>query len=516
MNSNSTGIKSIVLPTDLKAQKTITEETFSSTGTLPTLIGSARLTTVDDSDDDHSLGHRETCEATTTQLPIVSEQESFNELNEDIEQRHGKSDVGGSRRTNSFSTLDDLGSEYDKFEDKSEHWQNGHHHHHIDDILYMDVTENEAAEILLKGIDIAEKWADRGLVALYKGQYMMRNENYEEASTKFEESLGYYAERTPEVCEETGVLDLTPHLCSLLIECYHNQDVLHRSISVAKEWISRYPTNPSPRCAMAWILREMGQWTDSISICTWGIEKLPETEMIMTLYDIRGKNYYTIGEYEKAVRDFEKVKSMSSKNLARFIPDKPDFINVNDFNPRKYPQKVMSKGRPDLTMRNQEVNRRVLELYSIQLAENRPNTPKPSPQTYEDLMVAQLGSSRPSSSSSSSNMSKTSAAFFSSLFKTARDEMREKEKKETMKTKPRRVYPVQEGVGRHCSKCHLGVEFFSSLSEVDGADFGAGAGESKTAPATMMGAKAKSPTRAGMPSSPKRLLKGIDTLGKIM
>ena len=450
----------VVLPTDLKNQRTVTESTYSSTGTviieeIP-YSGSARAI-LDDSDDDLSIGPKGGISSLNGGHFPSSEENSFRELNESIERDHMSRDNGSTSPAGSgLLSFDELKEEYDDFDEKSEHWQNKHHHHHIDDILYMHVTESEASDILLRGIDIAERWADDGLLALYKGQYMMRNKLFENASEKFEESLGYYRERTPDYCLEHGTLDLTPHICALLIESYYMQGILHRSISVAKEWIEKYPTSPSPRCALAWILREMEQWGDSIATCSGGINKLPETEMIMTLYDIRGKNYFTLGEYEKAAKDFEKVKNMSAKGLTRFTPDKPEFINIGDANPRHAAPKIIPRARPDLTLRATKVNQRVMELYSMHLAENRASTPQPSPQTYEELLNAQLSTSsnRATPTSSMANSRNSAAVFFQSLYKTAKAELRAQDLEGIKNCNKRRVYAVNEKAGRNCAKCH--------------------------------------------------------------
>ena len=348
----------------------------------------------------------------------------------------------------------------------------------------MHVTESEASDILLRGIDIAESWGDDGLLALYKGQYMMRTGQFENAAVKFEESLGHYRERTLEYCLENGVLDLAPHVCALLIESYYMQGVLHRSISVAREWIDKYPTSPSPRCALAWILREMEQWGDSIATCSVGIEKLPETEMIMTLYDIRGKNYFTIGDYEKAAHDFEKVKSMSEKNLTRFAPEKAEFFSIGSANPQQAPPKAIPKARPDLLLRVTKENRRVMELYSMHLADNRATTPQPSPQTYEDLLKAQLNSQTLRSASGGKG-SNSASVFFQSLYKTARREMRDADALSLNDCNKRRIYAVNKSVGRHCAKCHDGYDF-DAQADLKGGLF--------------------SPTKSGSPNATKRLL----------
>lgn len=475
--------RNIVLPTDLKNQRTVTESTYSSTGTViieeiafSTGSGSAVL---DDSDDDLSVGPKGGIASIRS-----GEEDAFRQLNESIEMDHMRRDAG----TISSGMLDinELKEEYDEFDERTEHWQNENRHHHIDDILYMDVTETEASDILLRGINIAERWADDGLLALYKGQYMMRSRFFDNAGEKFEESLGQYRERTPEYCLEHGTLDLTPHICALLIESYYMQGVLHRSISVAREWIKKYPTSPSPRCALAWILREMEQWGDSIAACTGGIDKLPETEMVMTLYDIRGKNFFTLGEYEKAARDFEKVKSMSQKGLTRFTPDKPEFFSIGNSNPQLAAPKILPKSRPDLALRATKENQRVMELYSVHLAENRATTPQPSPQNYEELLNAQLNIS--SNRATPASNSRTSAgAFFRSLYKTAKEELRLQDL-EGLKPKnihKRRTYAVNEKAGRDCAKCH--------------ADYDFGGAESKGE--TFSPAKSKSSS-----SPPKRLL----------
>ena len=226
--------------------------------------------------------------------------------------------------------------------------------------------------------------------------------------------------------------------------------MLPRAMNVAREWIARYPTNPSPRAALAFIQREQQQWTDSIQTCSAAIEKLPETEATMTLLDIRANNYYTLGDYEQAAKDFEKVKSLSAKGLARFAVDKPQFLTINECNPRYKPAPEVPRGRPDILKRQKEESRRVMELYSLFLAEN----PQMQPQTAEELEASKGVLSR---AQTPARVGPNSSGMFMSLMHTVRANMQEEARK-TRKVLERN-YEVREEIGRFCAMCHKDHSF---------------------------------------------------------
>ena len=435
----------------------------------------SRSAVVDDSDDDVSVN------SVSKRVEAASSiEETFSE--EVIESSEDGDHAKHRQRVNA------LEHEYNDFEEHSDHWQQQHVYdlHHIDEILTAHITEEHAGKVLLHGIDIAEKWGDMGLLALYKGQYMLRDKLYEQAAKKFEEALEYYRDRLPSKCEETGEMDLTPHLFSLLIECYHEQSMLPRAQSVAREWIARYPTNPSPRAALAFIQREQSQWTDSIQTCTAAINKLPETEQTMTLIDIRGNNYYTLGDYEQAAGDFGRVKALSQKSLARFAVEKPNFFTINECNPRLAALREVPKGRPDILKRQKEEGRRVMELYSLYLSQH----PSIQPQTAEELAATKGVLSR---AQTPSRMKPTSAGFFKTLLTTARKEIQKEARLENkLKT---RNYEVHEEIGRFCSMCHRDA---SSTEEKRG-----------SSPSQTRRAQAQPPV------SPKRLMHGR-TLGQFL
>jgi|MDTB01.3.fsa_nt_gb tetratricopeptide (TPR) repeat protein len=435
---------------------------------MSTKSGSAVV--VDDSDDDvsvHSVSKRVDY--------ALSVEEAFSE--EVIEQ------LEGGDHDMHYERVEALTNEYKNFEEHSDHWKHQHvyDHHHIDEILTAHITEEHAGRVLLHGIDIAEKWGNMGLLALYKGQYMLRDKLYDQAASKFEEALEYYRDRLPSRCEQSGEMDLTPHLHSLLIECYHEQNMLPRAMSVAREWIGRYPMNPSPHAALAFIQREQQQWTDSIQTCSAAIDKLPETEQTMTLIDIRGNNYYTLGNYEQAASDFSRVKALSQKSLARFAVDKPKFLAINDYNPRLVAPIQVPRGRPDILKRQKEEGRRIMELYSLYLSEN----PAVQPQTSEELMATKGILSR---AQTPSRMESTSTGFFKSLLHTARVQMREEaRRKNKVETQN---YEIHDDVGRFCAMCHGNA---SSM------DKKRGSGPSKTRKA-----------HPHPPLSPKRLMHGLN------
>jgi len=287
-----------------------------------------------------------------------------------------------------FSAMQIQPVDYDHYGFYHEHEE----HHEMDDML-------------LRGIATAQKQNDRGLVSLYRGQIMCNAGAYEDAAVQLEKALEYYrhlnlssvgdemsnnsskgsasggqgqgqrqgqgqgqsrqAQRSAAFRRERGVeleeekdaeeedkdrLDFCPHIYSILVEAYYNIEQLHRATSVAREWVQKYPKNVSPYCSLAWVQMKQLQYDDCIKTCTNAINKLPETEGMMTLYSIRGKCKELLEQYEEAVEDFKYIKELASKNLARFAPEKAVFFKV-DKAPRPVPQGLAPKSRPDITLR---------------------------------------------------------------------------------------------------------------------------------------------------------------------
>ena len=285
--------------------------------------------------------------------------------------------------------LDALEDEYNmEFDDSSDHvpFSDFSHHHHLDDMIDMHITDVEADAVLIQGINIAERWGDEGLYRLFRGQKSLRDGNYEFAVEQLELALAPFRERDLSTTEEMGVLDLQPHISSLLIDAYTSYDppFYTRAISVAKEWIKKYPKNVSPYSSIVYNLYDMGQYSDCINMCTEAIENLPETEMLMTVFQIRGHAKYACGKYEEAVEDYKYVKVMASKNLARFAPPKPVFFMI-DRKHQDHRPLVIPKARPDKAMTFKASVKRRMEAFSVLLAyQMQRNTLKTGNQTSDN------------------------------------------------------------------------------------------------------------------------------------
>lgn len=249
-------------------------------------------------------------------------------------------------------------------------------------------------DMLLRGIDIAQRQNDEGLVHLYRGQIMCNANHYSDAIVQLETALEHYrhlnlfavgddsvsrssgassqssraakraAERgekhvggsSGEEEENKDRLDFCPHIYSILVEAYYNIEQFHRATSVAREWLQKYPKNISPYCSLAWVQMKQLQYMDCINTCTSAIKLLPETEGMMTLYSIRGQCKATLEQYEEAVADFKYVKEMESKNLARFAPEKAVFFKVDKASRPPF-ARLAPKSRPDITLRRKYGNR---------------------------------------------------------------------------------------------------------------------------------------------------------------
>ena len=182
---------------------------------------------------------------------------------------------------------------------------------------------SEADALLVEGILEAEAEGMDCLVQLLRGQKKLLDGNYEGAAEYFETCLSGYLEGD---CE----FDISIYVYTLLLDAYHGMGHHGRCISVAKEWIERFPASVTSHSALAQVLYEQGQYDDCIEACTAAVAAVDECEGIMPIYAIRGKARRKKGLYEQSVKDFQQVKALSQKEgLVRFTEDKPPFLTTN-------------------------------------------------------------------------------------------------------------------------------------------------------------------------------------------
>lgn len=216
------------------------------------------------------------------------------------------------------------------------------------------VVKGEGEQILLAGIVEAQELGRESLVFMLRGQLFMLQAEYEKAIEQLESALIFYAgegdgnawtpsSATPHIDEDclsrdrsisdssfvgsTASIDLSPHIYSLLIECYYAQELWKRAVSVAREFIAKYPDAVTAHCTLAWCLRQDNQLRDAVEAASLGISTLPPSEGLIMLHDIRGKCLYDLGDYKKAVADFQRAVELSNmKELPKFKPKEKDFL----------------------------------------------------------------------------------------------------------------------------------------------------------------------------------------------
>lgn len=154
--------------------------------------------------------------------------------------------------------------------------------------------------------------------------------NYALATDYLEQSLAFYREGD---CE----LDISIYIYTLLMDTYHKREMHHRCLSVAREWVSRYPRSVTGHAALCAVLFEQEQYDDCLAACTEAI-KLPESEMHMHYYCIRGKCHKQKQQFEMSCKDFEKVKALAGqKDLVRFSEVKEPFLTTDKANRTAFP-----------------------------------------------------------------------------------------------------------------------------------------------------------------------------------
>ena len=357
--------------------------------------------------------------------------------------------------------------------------------------------DHRARDLLLKGIGVAQRQNDQGLVLLYRGQTMMLEQRHSDAIVQLESALEHYrhlnlarcgdedsvhinnngsangsssvgsgsgtvtatkitSRMTPDekaeiaaedarAAEERDRLDFCPHIYSMLVECYYNSHHYHRANSVAREWTKKYPKNVSPYQSLAWCQAEQNQTSDAISTCTDCIKKLPETEGMMTIYSIRGKCYLKMERFGEAVSDFKYVKEMSQKNLSRFAPVKIAFMSVDKASRPPNPLFV-PKSRPDITQRNNRLRNAGMNNCMLSPAPFGPGT-----SSNDSNSANANGGSGLHSNSAAYETQRQTQTMSGTLYSELGGSPFKKGKQVHLESV--RNYDVNTAIGRICSKC---------------------------------------------------------------
>lgn len=198
-------------------------------------------------------------------------------------------------------------------------------------------SQSDATLLLIDGIGEAEALGLDHLASLLRGQKYLLDNDYDRASHYLEDSLNFYLENDTD-------LDLSPYIYTLLIDSYYEGGTLHRAVSVAKEWIIRYPACVTAHGSLARVLFDQLQYDDCILACTVAVNTLKESQGMMSIYTLRGHCYRKKNMFQHSVDDYTRVKALSKKqDLARFSVVEPPFLISAIPVPTPYPTSSSEK-----------------------------------------------------------------------------------------------------------------------------------------------------------------------------
>jgi len=119
-----------------------------------------------------------------------------------------------------------------------------------DEVTRPASTPNaDAIKVLVAIVKTLPERGNEAVFHLLKGQIYLLSNNCYLACEHLEKSLNVYREGD---CE----IDISPHAYSLLLQAYHEREILYRAISVSREWVERYPKVATAHAALCHLLFE--------------------------------------------------------------------------------------------------------------------------------------------------------------------------------------------------------------------------------------------------------------------